>query len=79
MIRSKAMDTEFKKLLKQYKPNPTIWQGVTLEIFARRMTGFLPIVDELLAADAPKEAFNLLIIMSDHYYSDLKACCKSSG
>ena len=78
-VAIKAIDKEFKKLLKQYKPNPTIWQGVTSDNFAKMIAGFLPIVDELLDAGAPKEAFNLLMVMGDHCYGDLEACLKSSG
>lgn len=78
----KAIDKRFKTLLKRYKPNPTIWSGVTSDDFAAAMAKFLPTVDKILdsgAAEAPKLAFNLLMVMGEHSYGDLEACCKSSG
>ncbi|KAI1118988.1 hypothetical protein F5Y14DRAFT_186585 [Nemania sp. NC0429] len=73
-----TIDKTFKQMVKNYKPNPNGWYGITSDDFSKAMARHLSDVEKL-KDDSPSLAFNLLVDLGEHAYGDLEACVKSSG
>ncbi|KAM7201010.1 putative glycoside hydrolase family 43 protein [Naviculisporaceae sp. PSN 640] len=76
----KTIDKAWNDLQKKYKPNPTVWSGVTADDFAKQMEAkFLPTVKALSDSGDTMLAFMLLHDIGEHSYGNLEFCFKASG
>ncbi|KAI1324015.1 hypothetical protein F5Y16DRAFT_324576 [Xylariaceae sp. FL0255] len=75
----KVIDKTFKQLVKQYKPNPNGWYGITADDFSKAMASHATDVKKLINLGSLSLAFNLLMDLGEHAYGDLEACVKAAG
>ncbi|KAI3325414.1 hypothetical protein HD806DRAFT_447584 [Xylariaceae sp. AK1471] len=75
----KAVDKIFNQLVRQYKPNPNGWYGITADNFAAAMAQQISGVKKLQEHGSSSLAFNLVLDLGEHAYGDLEACVKAGG